>query len=103
MNSVSSESIGSAGQSAFWWSIMRWYQRSLPSMMCSRWGSPGRFLTMMTCSTLGQLSSALSALCLSGTTVPRRQPPSAVTSTLHPESLIRSASASEEKPPKMTL
>ena len=37
---------------------------------------------MTTCSTVGQFSSARSALCFRGTTVPRRQPPSAVMRTL---------------------
>jgi len=50
----------------------------------------------------GVSSSALSAFRLSGTMEPRRYPPSAVTSTLHCESLMRSRSDSGEKPPKTT-
>ena len=58
--------------------------------------------TTRTCSTPGQRATARSALALSGTTDPRRQPPSAVTSTLAPASLMRSASESGLKPPNTT-
>ena len=48
-------------------------------------------------------ATASSAAGLSGKTAPRRQPPSAVISTLASASLMRSASAWAEKPPKTTL
>ena len=41
-------------------------------------------------------------VCLSGSALPRRQPPSAVICSLASASLLRSAMASAEKPPKMT-
>ena len=47
-------------------------------------------------------ATATSALALSGTAAPRRQPPSAVMSTLASASLMRSARASGEKPPNTT-
>ena len=48
------------------------------------------------------VSSAASTVALSGTTLPRRQPPSAVMMSLQPASLTRSRIAVSEKPPKMT-
>ncbi len=51
---------------------------------------------------MGVSASATSALALSGTAAPRRQPPSAVISTLASASLMRSARESEEKPPNTT-
>ena len=48
-------------------------------------------------------SRAASVLALRGTTLPRRQPPSAVTTKLAPRSLMRSARDSGEKPPKTTV
>ncbi len=53
-------------------------------------------------STVGDLARAASTLALSGTTLPRRQPPSAVISRRALASLLRSATASAEKPPKTT-
>src|SRR6185295_10466633 len=53
-------------------------------------------------STVGDLASAASTFCLSGTTLPRRQPPSAVMTSRAFASLLRSATASAEKPPKIT-
>ncbi len=57
----------------------------------------------MTCSMVGVPATASSAWCLRPTLRPRRQPPSAVMSTFAPASLIRSARASEENPPKTTV
>ncbi len=53
--------------------------------------------------TVGVSPSALSTLALSGTALPRRQPPSAVMQSLAPQSLIRSRSASAENPPNTTV
>jgi hypothetical protein len=50
----------------------------------------------------GVLSTASSAFRLSGTTFPRRYPPSAVIRTFASASLIRSASDSGLNPPKTT-
>ncbi len=55
-----------------------------------------------TLSTEGVCSTAPSAIFLSGTTLPRRHAPSCVSTTLAPQSLMRSRSASELKPPKTT-
>ena len=51
----------------------------------------------------GVCASAPSTLALSGTDLPRRQPPSAVMHSLAPQSLMRSRSASAEKPPNTTV
>ncbi len=60
-------------------------------------------VTTRTFSTVRQpLSRAASTVALSGTTLPRRQPPSAVMIILQPASLTRSRMAVSEKPPKMT-
>ena len=56
----------------------------------------------MTCSTPGQRARATSAADFSGTTSPRLQAASWVTTTLASASSIRSASASEENPPNTT-
>ena len=58
--------------------------------------------TTTTCSMLGQSATATSAVGLSRPGLPRRQPPSAVTRTLHSASLMRSASESAENPPNTT-
>jgi len=50
--------------------------------------------------TPGDSASAASALRFSGTVLPLRSPSSCVISTSQPMSLSRSASASDEKPPK---
>ena len=59
--------------------------------------------TTTTCSIEGVSASASSATCFSATTCPRRYPPSAVISRRHFESLMRSRSDSELKPPNTTL
>ena len=53
--------------------------------------------------TPGQLSSASSAVRLSGTVEPRRHASSCVISTSQPMSLMRPDSESAEKPPKTTV
>ena len=64
--------------------------------------SPVRFSTM-TFSTVSQPpASASSTACLSSTTLPARQPPSAVMTSFAPASTIRSRSELAEKPPKTT-
>ena len=51
---------------------------------------------------LGVPSQAVSPFALSGIRPPPRMPSSAVTRTLHDESLMRSRSDSAEKPPNTT-
>ena len=53
--------------------------------------------------TVGVSASGASTFALSGTDLPRRQPPSAVMQSFAPQSLMRSRSASAEKPPKTTV
>ena len=57
---------------------------------------------MTTCRIDGVSFSASSAICFSGTILPRRQPPSAVTSSVACASLMRSRSDSALKPPNTT-
>jgi hypothetical protein len=57
---------------------------------------------MRTLTAPAHLASALSQLPFKGTLRPPRSPPSAVTTTLEPQSLTRSARLSGEKPPKTT-
>ncbi len=52
---------------------------------------------------VGDSASARSTFAFSGTDLPRRQPPSAVMHSLAPQSLMRSRSASAEKPPNTTV
>ena len=59
-------------------------------------------LKTMHFSTVGDFASASSTFALSGTTLPRRQPPSAVMTSFDLASLFRSATASAENPPKTT-
>ena len=63
--------------------------------------SPVRRATT-TCSTHGVSATAASTCPFSPTTAPRRQPPSAVTTTRASASRIRSRRASEENPPNTT-
>ena len=58
--------------------------------------------TTTTCSIDGVSASATSALALSGTTWPRRHPPSDVIRTFASASLMRSDSESGENPPNTT-
>ena len=53
--------------------------------------------------TVGVCSSARSTFVFRGTDLPRRQPPSAVMQRTAPQSLMRSRSASAEKPPNTTV
>ncbi len=100
MNSMSSESIGSGGQTADRPRIRSCQKRSRPSFIAI--GNPPR-RTTTTCRTPGVPSSASSANVLSGTSAPRRNPPSAVTRTVARASLMRSRSDSAENPPNTTL
>ena len=97
-----SESSGTAGQSSDWPSTMSCHQTSRPSTMAvpPSSASPTR-RTTRTCSTVGVDASASSTAGLSAAALPRRQPPSAVMTSLASASLIRSESASAEKPPKI--
>ena len=52
---------------------------------------------------VGRVATASSAAGLRPTALPRRQPPSAVMTTLACASLMRPASASAEKPPNTTV
>jgi len=65
-------------------------------------GLPQRFTTMTDC-TLGVPSRALSTFALSSMTLPRRQPPSAVMTSLALQSLMRSLSDSGLNPPNTTV
>jgi hypothetical protein len=67
------------------------------------WQPSRSLLTTTMCAIVGVETTASSAWCLSPTFFPRRQPPSAVMSTLACASLIRSDRDSAEKPPKMTV
>ncbi len=102
MNSGCSESIGSASCPADAFAMDSCHQTSRPACM------EISFLvrsTTTTFPTVGHalLSSASSTAALSGTTLPRRQPPSAVMTMEQPASLMRSRSALAEKPAKTTL
>ena len=58
--------------------------------------------TTMTCSTLGHSATASSTAGLSGSTLPRRKPPSAVITSFACASLMRSARALALNPPNTT-
>src|SRR5579884_1844659 len=100
MYSGSSASICSGGHSGAAPAMRSCHHRSRPG--CIGTASPVRRSTT-TRRTLGVPASASSALRLSGTTAPRRYPPSAVTSTVAAASLMRSRSESAENPPKTTV
>ncbi|MOA03618.1 hypothetical protein D3C78_1231340 [compost metagenome] len=99
MNSGSSASIGSGGQSSPTCLIASWYQRSRPSLQAT-W-PPVRLITT-TVLTSGQLSRALSTLFFSATVLAPRMPSSAVITVRQSASRIRSRRASGEKPPNTT-
>ncbi len=99
MNSGSSASISSAGQSLEAAAMASWYHTSRP--LCVGTSPPVRRTTTVVC-TLGQCSSAFSTFALSGTLRPPRGPSSAVMTTRQSESRTRSLSDSGEKPPKTT-
>ncbi len=99
MNSGCSLSSGSAGQSAL----------AAATRSCHQWSRPAFISTAVLqrlstthVRTLGDFSSAASTFAFRGITLPRRQPPSAVMTSFACASLLRSATASAEKPPKMT-
>ena len=68
---VSSASIGSGAQVYDASSISSWYQRSRPAFMCTRKSATPR-LTTITDEIEGVSPRASSAICLSGTMLPRR-------------------------------
>ena len=99
MNSGSSASIASAGQSAeAAWSAS-WYQMSRPS---TQGMSPWVRSTTTTVETSGQSFSAFSTFCFSGMYLPPRTPSSAVITVRQSASRMRSRSESGEKPPNTT-
>ena len=98
-NSGCSLSNGSAGQSALAAAITSCHHTSRPGFIVT---AESQRLKTTHVSTVGDFASASSTLALSGTTLPRRQPPSAVTMTFDLASLLRSATASALKPPKIT-
>ena len=99
--SRSSLSIGSGGQVA---------GSSETSKSCSQWSRPSCIGTSLPVRRTtrharipGASAIAASAVCFSGTVVPRRHASSWVISTSQPMSLARSESESAEKPPKTTV
>ena len=99
MNSGCSLSSGSAGQSADASATSSCHQRSRPAFIST---AVLQRLKTTHFSTVGDFSRAASTFCFSGTTLPRRHPPSAVMTSFDLASLLRSATASAENPPKMT-
>ncbi|MCY1295927.1 hypothetical protein D9M70_452910 [compost metagenome] len=99
MNSGSSASIGSGGQSPSTVRSASWYQRSRPACQAI---SPWVRSTTTTVETFGQLCSAWSTFFFSGMYLPPRTPSSAVITVRQSESRMRSRSESGEKPPNTT-
>ena len=99
MNKGSSAPIGSGGQCASTSASASCSQRSRPSTHATSW--PVR-RTTRTRGSSAVCRSAWSTLSLRGVTRPPRGAPSAVTTTLAPQSSIRLASASGEKPANTT-
>ncbi len=99
-----SESSGTAGLSSDWRSTMSCHQTSRPSCIAvpPSSASPSRRTTSV-CSIVGVVSRASSTAGLSAAGLPRRQPPSAVMTSLASASLMRSWSASALNPPKITV
>ncbi len=93
-------STGTGAQTSSWRSTRSCHQKSRRGTMCTP--SPKRSTTI-TCSIVGVSAIAASTWCLRPTFLPRRQPPSAVISTLAPQSLMRPDSDSAENPPKTTV
>ena len=96
-----SRSTGTGGQSVDWRSTTSCHQWSRPGTIWHVAAESGR--PTMDASIVGHEASASSAWGLRPIALPRRQPPSAVMSTLAPQSLMRPDSASAEKPPKTTV
>ena len=91
MNRGSSASISSTGQVTGALRISVWYQWSRPGCQpCSTSDSWPMRLTTITFSTEGQSTTASLTICFMRMMLPRRQPPSAVTTTLERLSLMRS-------------
>src|SRR5690606_35570255 len=101
MNSGDSASITSGGQSGEAEAMASWYQTSRSEY---QWMSPPVRRTTTTFSTVSTPGCvrASSTLDLSGTVRPPRRPSSAVMTSFEPESMIRLARESGEKPPKTT-
>jgi hypothetical protein len=99
MNSGSSASISSGGQSAETPDSASSHHKSRPAVIAT--SAPVRRMTI-TLWTEVQCVSASSTLALSGTVFPPRRPSSAVIMSVLSQSLIRPAKASGEKPPKTT-
>jgi len=93
---------GSAGQSLEALPMRSSYQTSRPSFMSIRTSLFFIRLTTTQCSIMGQVFMASSQVSLRGSTLPRRQPASAVIRTFASWSMIRSAREVAEKPPKTT-
>ena len=96
MNSGSSAPIGSGGQSSLARSSASSSHTSRPCFIAT--ATPVRRITS-TRSTPGHRSSAASTFALSGMVRPPRRPSSAVTTSFDPQSSIRPARLSGEKPP----
>ncbi len=99
MNSGSSASISSGGQSAEASAMASWYQTSRPSTQSM---SPPVRRTTTTVSTPSHCSMAASVLALSGILRPPRMPSSAVMTQVDSQSVMRPARLSGEKPPNTT-
>ncbi len=99
---MSSASIGSGSHLSEALAIRSCHHTSRPFCIPMLVAFPTRSTTT-TFSIEGVPASASSTLALSGTTLPRRHAPSPVTRTLAWASLMRSRSASAEKPPNTTL
>ena len=97
---MSSASIFSAGQCAGASLTNSSHQMSRPGSMAISW--PVR-LSTITVLTSGHSRRASSTFFLSGTMLPRRQPPSAVMSTVDSASWIALLDRVGAKPPKITL
>jgi hypothetical protein len=102
MYSGCSESTGSAGHTSDAASMRSCHQWSRPA--CIGTCSPVRRTTTTEDTVfIPAPLNAPSTFAFSGTTAPRRYPPSAVTMSLASASFMRSRSASELKPPNTTL
>ena len=101
--SRSSLSIGSGGHDAG-------SPETRSATSCNQWSRPSVIGTSLPVRrttrlrrTRGASAIASSAICFSGTVVPRRHASSCVISTSQPMSFIRAESESAEKPPKTTV
>ncbi len=101
MNSGCSAFTGVAGQWRVTSSAASWYQTSRPGSMFTA-PPVRRTTTTWSTSTSPSLAMAASTLAFSGTLRPPRRPSSAVMTTLEPQSRMRPARLSGEKPPNTT-